>query len=488
MNKIFIITLLLFSTSAYAQDISDILEKALSGVVTVAVIESNEEKELLGSKGNESKIAYEKALDLSNFATSGSGFVIEREGKKYVVTNAHVVESAKSGEGNLVVFSINRTRYAVKILGGDTFYDLALLEFITPPGNEISTLNFRQGEARIGERVYAIGNPMGEFPYSVSDGIISARNRIRDVGPTGKFGFLQTTATVIWGNSGGPLIDDKGLVTGINSQIYIMPIEGQIMIQPQINFALEAPVAQRIVNDILSNNGLVRRVFLGLEFSQAYEDYSYGKGLWIATDSLPVITGVIPGSPSASCAIDLTGCIVMGVNGTTIGNIEDILGEIEKMSPGQDITLTINKTGEIQDITIYPGEMGSPQLTSVCRYFFEMENGATLSTGPGQEVIFTAGSGNPANNNTGYSTKKSSGLFNISNQEKIIVSAGLNSDKEPMMWRIRSLTDLGAVLRLCGPYGFISLKLLDRNSAEAVPETIDISLSGGTTLKKTLWY
>jgi hypothetical protein len=293
---------------------------------------------------------------------------------------------------------------------------------------------------------------------------------------------------VIWGNSGGPLIDNKGFVVGINSQIYALPVEGQMIIQPQINFALEASVAERIVNDILSNDGLVKRAFLGLEFSQTYEDYSGGEGIWMPLDSLPVISGVIPGSPAASSAAELTGAVVTGINGKIISSVEELLGEMEKVLPGKAVTLSINISGKKQDVTIVSQTLDQPQLNSICRYFFEVENGSTLSIGYDNEVIFKTGTGRNANANPGYSTKKTSGVFDKSGQEKIVIAAGLDADENPMMWRITSLSSLGAVLRLCGPYGFISLRLLDRNSADAVPEMIDISLSGGTNLKKTLWY
>jgi S1-C subfamily serine protease len=150
-----------------------------------------------------------------------------KNGTKYVITNAHVIENALDEEGSIYVYSINRTKYEVKVLGGDSFYDIAVLEFVDTPGPEITTVKFKTEEPRLGEPVYAIGNPLGEYPYSVTDGIISAKNRVRGC-YTGKFGFLQTTATVIWGNSSGPLVDAKGDVAGINSQISLNLLQGSL--------------------------------------------------------------------------------------------------------------------------------------------------------------------------------------------------------------------------------------------------------------------
>ncbi len=165
------------------------------------------------------------------------GIHYRTERKKYVITNAHVISSASPGKGNITVFSINRDKYDMEVIGGDSFYDLAILAFITPPGPELTTMAFRQDEIRIGEPVYAIGNPMGIFPYSISDGIISAKNRVRNAAPTGRMGFLQSTASVFQGNSGEPLIDMKGLVVGINSQLFATDFAGQPEVLSQINFA-----------------------------------------------------------------------------------------------------------------------------------------------------------------------------------------------------------------------------------------------------------
>ena len=110
---------------------------------------------------------------------------------------------------------------------------------------------------------------MGSYPYSVTDGIISAKNRARG-GLTGKFGFLQHTATIIWGNSGGPLINEKGEVVGVNSQIaFATAPDGSQVLQQQINFSLEPKITERLINEVLNNNGRVKRSYIGLEVAQA---------------------------------------------------------------------------------------------------------------------------------------------------------------------------------------------------------------------------
>ena len=215
--KIVLCSMLMVVTvcSSYGQSVPDMLEKTLGAVVTVGVHEEEIVKRQLGFRGESAPdIAYEKALSLADVSSSGSGFIIEKNGKLYVITNAHVVEEASDEPGSVYVYSINRSKYEVRVVGGDSFYDLAVLEFVDTPGNEINTISFRDTDVRIGEKVFAIGNPLGEYPYTVTDGIISAKNRVRE-SMTGKFGFFQTTATIIWGNSGGPLLDAHGRVVGV---------------------------------------------------------------------------------------------------------------------------------------------------------------------------------------------------------------------------------------------------------------------------------
>jgi serine protease DegQ len=357
---------ILLAANTFSQTVSDMLERSLSSVVTVAVYRIQENKEVLGYRGapKGSDVAYEKTLDLSEALTKGSGFVINRNGKYYVITNAHVVESASEEPGSIYVYTISRGKDEVRIVGGDSFYDVAVLEFVTNPDSDVTYLDFKKEEPRIGETVYAIGNPLGEYPYTVTNGIISAKNRVRE-GITGKFGFLQTTATIIWGNSGGPLLDMNGKVAGINSQIaFAKAPNGEEIIQSQINFALEAAIAERIINDVLTNNGRVNRAFLGLEISQKFSmsyDWYSGNSIY-QEDSLPVITGVIPGSPAYSLMANKIGAEILKINGVAVRNVEEALGELEKVKPQSPVKLTVLKNGLREEVTIVPSALRSEEF------------------------------------------------------------------------------------------------------------------------------
>jgi S1-C subfamily serine protease len=482
MKKLFFTTvavLMLFS-QIRAQNLSDVLENSLSSVVTVAVYKSEVTRQILGFRGS-SDVAFEKALDLSNVHGSGSGFVIEKNKKKYIITNAHVIEMASTDTGSIYVFSLNRNKYEVRVLGGDTFYDIAVLEFVDLPGKEITTLNMRLTDPRIGEQVFAIGNPLGEYPYTVSDGIISAKNRMRG-GTTGKFGFLQTTATVIWGNSGGPLIDAKGNVVGINSQIAFANRNNMTLWQPQINFALESKLSNRLIDEIIQNNGRVIRAFLGIELSEHYElvsDGLTGRESSILLDELPVISNVLRASPSFGPLSGKIGWSLVEVNGVDIRNLEEALGEFEKLKPGESAVLTLMKDNNREKVQVRTQELNAQRHEQLARYMFETND--RIHLGMTHDVVSVT-----------FSEPKESEkeeTSDVSSDSYYILTLGIYDTNFQTLWRVNNLSDLGVALRFSGQYGFYDVFLLNTKTPELKPQPFRINLSNQEGIHKTcLWY
>jgi S1-C subfamily serine protease len=484
------VLMFLFSlASGFAQTPSDMLESVLSSVITVGVHKTDFAKKTLGFRGSAlSEVAYEKALDLAGAVTSGSGFVIEKNGKKYVITNAHVIENALDEEGSIYVYSISRKKYAARVLGGDSFYDIAVLEFIDTPGPEITTVKFKVEESRLGETVYAIGNPLGEYPYSVSNGIISAKNRVRG-SYTGKFGFLQTTATVIWGNSGGPLVDSKGAVAGINSQIAFAPTPdgGQIW-QSQINFALEARLSERLVNEIIANDGRILRAYFGLEFGQNYKYESDWFGTWYlaGADSLPSLTGVLPDAPSYSTLSAYAGSQVIKVNGIDVRNTEEILGELEKIKPGTSVNLTLVSGGIERSVTASSKLLTAAELESIGRYVLALNgnveanlNDVLPALTPLSTTDFYTYDGYDF-----YETDESM-LY----KKYYMVAAGVCGEGLQNMWIVQDLKDFGAAMKLSGLGGIVDIYAIDPESSGDELKMIRQSLSNDNTIvKATLYY
>ncbi|MCX7743981.1 MAG: S1C family serine protease [Flavobacteriales bacterium] len=471
-----------------AQEPYDAIENALAGSVTVAVYKTDITKRPLGFRGEvASDVAYEKALDMAGVQSSGSGFVIQQGGKKYVITNAHVIEKASDEAGSLFVFSITRNKYEVKIVGGDSFYDIAVLEFVQTPGSEIKVLEFKTEEPRIGERVYAIGNPLGEYPYTVTDGIISAKNRVRG-GLTGKFGFLQTTATVIWGNSGGPLIDSKGKVAGVNSQIaFTTAPTGETLWQSQINFALEADITQRLVNDIITNKGLVKRAYLGIELSQKYrwERISYNQGDWKLMDERPILSGVIRNSPVANELSGYIGYQIIRIGREEVRNLEEALGELEKITPGSAVEITFMKDGKETPVRLNTKVLTPKENEDIARHVMAKNTEIKMDFN-GEQVSFTY---SPSQMLLNWNNKYQKGQGANAPAKYHVLAAGVSTPNYSDMWKVLKLSDLGASLRLSGLSGVLDFYVVKAGDASNNVENYRINFSGNDNiLQKLLWY
>jgi S1-C subfamily serine protease len=164
--------------------------------------------------------------------SQGTGFLITRNG--YLITNAHVLSGAKYAN----VYTYDQKQYSSELIGYNLTTDIALLKI----NGDYDYLTFGDSDnIKIGEKVIAIGNPLG-LSFSVTQGIISSINR---VGPNGMPEYIQTDAALNPGNSGGPLINTKGLVIGINN----FKISGE-----NIGFALESNYIKETVNDIAFKN------------------------------------------------------------------------------------------------------------------------------------------------------------------------------------------------------------------------------------------
>jgi len=160
----------------------------------------------------------------------GTGFFINPEG--YIVTNYHVI---RDGEDFIEVITYNKQMYQARFIGADETRDLALLQI---PGTYNALKLAEDDEIQVGKKVIAIGNPLG-LSFTVTEGIISGINRL---GPSGLAEYVQTDVSLNPGNSGGPLIDTRGEVVGINN----FKIGGA----EALGFSLESPVIKQQINEI----------------------------------------------------------------------------------------------------------------------------------------------------------------------------------------------------------------------------------------------
>lgn len=206
---------------------------------------------------------------------SGSGFIIDAAG--LVVTNNHVIADA----GQLFVVLSGEERFPAQIVGIDTGTDIAVLRF--DPGRAVPAVEWGDSDAiRVGDWAIAIGNPFGRLEGSVTVGVVSAKGRanidVEGASPVLQ-DFIQTDASINFGNSGGPLVDTTGRVIGMNTAI---SPNGQ-----GIGFAIPAGLVRRTA-DQLVREGRVTRGFLGIYPQELTPELAEGKGL-------PGVRGVLVG-------------------------------------------------------------------------------------------------------------------------------------------------------------------------------------------------
>ena len=477
--------LILISSWAWAAtDAPAMLERVLPAVVTVTVEKAQAGQQPFGFGPGVLASAYERALDLTDALQTGSGFIILHQDVPYVVTNAHVIEQAV-GADSVFVYTIDQRKLPVTVMGADSFYDIAVLKFKPDalPAAGTTALNWRTGPLRLGEPVYAIGNPAGTFgtyPYSVSDGIISGLNRVLS-GLTAKFGYLQSTATLSWGNSGGPLVDAEGRVVGVNTRIEAVEKEEVIFVLPQINLSLESALAQRLVNDILAH-GRVQRAFLGVEFAaliprQTRQQAAYAQKV--------TLLSVVKDSPAAALT-DRLGWRLTAVAGEPVRNLQEAMGAFERATPGAELPLTLEgPEGRKATATLKATLLTPDRLAGLARHALGRHIQARLDQTP-RGVLFAVEEGSSGRAGTPVQGEKpaqrekpTNKIGNYRYRDKprgyaqqeeqggnqgVIVAAGVIASRESAsLWRVATLADLGIALRLAAPSGVFDLVPADGN-------------------------
>ena len=280
----------------------------------------------------------------------GSGFILSADG--FVMTNAHVVE----GADEVLVTLTDKREFKAKLIGLDTRTDVAIVKI------EATGLPFvKTGDVnrlRVGEWVLAIGSPFG-LESSVTAGIVSAKQR-----DTGDYlPLIQTDVAINPGNSGGPLINMRGEVVGINSQIYSR--SGGYM---GISFAIPIDEAMR-VSEQLRATGRVTRGRIGVSIDQVSRDVAESIGLSRAMGAL--VRTVEAGGPAEKAGVE-AGDIITKFNGANIERSTDLPRIVGNTKPGTRGTLTVFRKGQTRDLSVTVAE-------------FEQEKPARAASAPKEE-------------------------------------------------------------------------------------------------------
>ncbi|EGF32065.1 HtrA protease/chaperone protein [Oxalobacteraceae bacterium IMCC9480] len=270
----------------------------------------------------------------------GSGFIISADG--YVMTNAHVVD----GADEVYVTLTDKREFKAKIIGADKRTDVALVKI---EGANLPRLAMGDSnKVRVGEWVIAIGSPFG-LDNTVTAGIVSAKAR-----DTGDYlPLIQTDVAVNPGNSGGPLINMRGEVIGINSQIYSR--SGGYM---GISFAVPIDEAMR-VSDQLKQFGKVTRGRIGVQIGELTKDVAESLGLTKAQGAL--VQRVETGGPAEKAGVE-AGDIILKFNGVNIDRSSDLPRLVGNTKPGSSSVLSVWRKGASRDLKVVIAEMESEKV------------------------------------------------------------------------------------------------------------------------------
>ena len=265
----------------------------------------------------------------------GSGFVLSSDG--FVMTNAHVVE----GADEVIVTLTDKREFKAKIIGSDKRSDVAVVKI------DASGLTaVKIGDAnrmRVGEWVMAIGSPFG-LENTVTAGIVSAKQR-----DTGDYlPFIQTDVAINPGNSGGPLINMRGEVIGINSQIYSRSGGFQ-----GISFAIPIDEAIR-VSDQLRSTGRVTRGRIGVQIEQVSKEIAESIGLGRPQGAL--VRGVEAGAPADKAGIE-AGDIITRFDGKVIEKSSDLPRLVGNVKPGTRSPITVFRRGTSRELMVTIAEI-----------------------------------------------------------------------------------------------------------------------------------
>jgi S1-C subfamily serine protease len=324
------------------------------------------------------QVAREGESDISSDSRLGSGFVYDRDG--HIVTNFHVIAGGPP-EGNIQVTFLDGSTYNARLIGGDPFSDLAVLQLEREdiPLDKLVPLPIGDSTAlSVGEGVVAIGNPFG-LSGSMTEGIISGLGRIlpsaeqeqdpntlpTDLLPSTGFlipDIIQTDAPINPGNSGGPLLNDQGQVIGINTAIF-----STTGASAGIGFAIPSNTIKKVIPSLITR-GDYQHPYLGIIGVDISPEIADALGLEEARGFL--VTDVSRGSPAQRAGIQggnsptniggreltLGGDVILKIDENTVRKLDDVLTYLEREKKvGDAVQLTVLRNGVTENTSLTLG-------------------------------------------------------------------------------------------------------------------------------------
>ncbi len=275
-------------------------------------------------------------------SAAGSGFIISKDG--YIITNHHVI----AGANKVTVLLYDGTKYDAKVIGSDQQSDIAVLKV---EANNLAALELgTSANIKVGDIVYAIGNPLGELANTLTNGIVSALDREitidNDDGTANSLNLMQTNAAISPGNSGGPLINAYGQVIAVvNAKSVSSGVEG-------LGFAIPMDDAQEIINDIMKNGTVTTRASLNINAADFYEVRGNGQ----VTIPGAGVSSVVEGGAADKAGIKEDD-IITAIDGKNIENKDALVKALRDYKVGDKVVLTVDRNKQELKITV---ELGAP--------------------------------------------------------------------------------------------------------------------------------
>lgn len=317
-------------------------------------------------------------------AAAGSGFVITEDG--YILTNYHVI-----GNANAITVSFsNGKSYSAQYVGGDQENDVAIIKI---DASGLKPVVFGDSEKMyVGETVVTIGNPLGELTFSLSDGVVSALDRLITMSDGQEMNMLQTNCTINSGNSGGPLFNLYGEVIGIVSAKYSSSEASQSSEAATIEglgFAIPINDVRDMISDLIDYGYVTGRPYLGISVQPAVTSGNSPAGAQIvyAAPELPAFDSGLQ-----------EGDIITAVDDTEIADNKALIETIdENYKAGDTANFTISRNGESMEISVTFGEQNEENLEIYKTY----ESQRKMTDNQGQQPSIQQAP--PSENNGGFS-------------------------------------------------------------------------------------
>ena len=303
--------------------------------------------------------AYDRFMRAVPLEGSGSGFVYDAEG--HIVTNYHVIEDADE----LVVTLSTGEEYEAEVVGTDPANDLAVIHIDAGASLPAPVALADSGALRVGQFVVAIGNPYG-LDQTLTTGVVSALGRVIESPEDDRFigEAIQTDAAINPGNSGGPLLDLRGRVIGVNSQI-ISPSGAS----SGIGFAVSSDTVHRVVPQLIAQ-GYYSHPWLGTQMlpltattAQAFRE----AGMDVTVESGLLVLETVDGGPADEAGLEggdrvarvgnyripLGGDVITAIDGEPVGSFQDLTVYLEtETTIGDTVTLTVIRDGYEQSVQV----------------------------------------------------------------------------------------------------------------------------------------